>query len=292
MRAFARWISPEPLAAKVPQIGLLFWVVKLLTTAGGEAFSDLLSHDIAIGVVVDLVLIVSGVLFQFRTRRYVAAAYWYLALAIATFGTGAADVLHLDLGLPYAVTTAGWAVVLAVVFWLWYRREGTLSIHSIVTRRREVYYWCTVFATFALGTALGDLTATTLHLGYLGSGVMFAVIIAVPAIAWRMGLNPVAAFWFAYIVTRPLGASFADYFSKPPSLSGLDFGDGPTTAVFVVAIVAAGRLPAAQQARRPARDRRSRTGLAPDPVADPLSVLAAGASVGSHGAGWGASEPG
>ena len=237
MRAFARWISPEPLAAKVPQIGLLFWVVKLLTTAGGEAASDLLSHDIAIGVVVDLVLIVSGVFFQFRTRRYVAAAYWYLALAIATFGTGAADVLHLDLGLPYAVTTAGWAVVLAVVFWLWYRREGTLSIHSIVTRRREVYYWCTVFATFALGTALGDLTATTLHLGYLGSGVMFAVIIAVPAIAWRMGLNPVAAFWFAYIVTRPLGASFADYFSKPPSISGLGFGDGPTTAVFVVAIV-------------------------------------------------------
>ena len=238
MRAFARWISPEPLAAKVPQIGLLFWVVKLLTTAGGEAASDLLSHDIAIGVVVDLVLIVSGVFFQFRTRRYVAAAYWYLALAIATFGTGAADVLHLDLGLPYAVTTAGWAVVLAVVFWLWYRREGTLSIHSIVTRRREVYYWCTVFATFALGTALGDLTATTLHLGYLGSGVMFAVIIAVPAIAWRMGLNPVVAFWFAYIVTRPLGASFADYFSKPHSISGLNFGDGPTTAVFVVAIVA------------------------------------------------------
>ena len=236
MRAFARWISPEPLAAKVPQIGLLFWVVKLLTTAGGEAASDLLSHDIAIGVVVDLVLIVSGV-FQFRTRRYVAAAYWYLALAIATFGTGAADVMHLDLGLPYTVTTVVSAVVLAVVFWLWYRREGTLSIHSIVTRRREVYYWCTVFATFALGTALGDLTATTLHLGYLGSGVMFAVIIAVPAIAWRMGLNPVVAFWFAYIVTRPLGASFADYFSKPHSLSGLNFGDGPTTAVFVVAIV-------------------------------------------------------
>jgi uncharacterized membrane-anchored protein len=237
LRAFARWISPEPLAAKVPQIGLLFWVVKLLTTAGGEAASDLLSHDIAIGVVVDLVLIVSGVFFQFRTRRYVAAAYWYLALAIATFGTGAADVLHLDLGLPYAVTTVLWAVVLAVVFWLWYRREGTLSIHSIVTRRREVYYWCTVFATFALGTALGDLTATTLHLGYLGSGIMFAVIIVIPLVAWRMGLNPVTAFWFAYIVTRPLGASFADYFSKPHSLSGLNFGDGPTTAVFVVAIV-------------------------------------------------------
>jgi uncharacterized membrane-anchored protein len=255
VRAFARWISPEPLAAKVPQIGLLFWVVKLLTTAGGEAFSDLLSHDIAIGVVVDLVLIVSGLFFQFRTRRYVAAAYWYLALAIATFGTGAADVMHLDLGLPYTVTTVLWAVVLAVVFWLWYRSEGTLSIHSIVTRRRELYYWATVFATFALGTALGDLTATTLHLGYLSSGIMFAVIIVIPLIAWRMGANPVLAFWFAYIVTRPLGASFADYFSKPHSISGLNFGDGPTTAVFVAAIVVlVGYLQVTRRDIQPAHD--------------------------------------
>jgi uncharacterized membrane-anchored protein len=269
LRAFARWISPQPLAAKVPQIGLLFWVVKLLTTAGGEAASDLLSHDIAIGVVVDLVLIVSGVFFQFRTRRYVAAAYWYLALAIATFGTGAADVMHLDLGLPYAVTTVLWAVVLAVVFWLWYRREGTLSIHSIVTRRREVYYWCTVFATFALGTALGDLTAMTLHLGYLGSGVMFAVIIAVPAIAWRMGLNPVVAFWFAYIVTRPLGASFADYFSKPHLISGLNFGDGPTTADFIVAIVAlVGYLQLTRHDAQPVHDEaESLQPRAPSPAA-------------------------
>jgi uncharacterized membrane-anchored protein len=237
VRAFARWASPQPLAAKVPQIGLLFWVVKLLTTAGGEAFSDYLSHDIPVGVVVDLVLIVTAVFFQFRTRRYVAAAYWYLALAIATFGTGAADTMHLEIGLPYTVTTLLWAVVLAVVFWLWYRSERTLSIHSIVTRRREVYYWITVFATFALGTALGDLTATTWHLGYLTSGVLFAVIIAIPAIGWRAGLNPVVAFWFAYIVTRPLGASFADYFSKPHSLSGLNFGDLPTTAAFVAALV-------------------------------------------------------
>jgi uncharacterized membrane-anchored protein len=236
VRAFARWVSPQPLAAKVPLIGVLFWVVKLLTTAGGEAFSDYLSHDIPVGVAVDLALIVTAVFFQFRTRRYVAAAYWYLALAIATFGTGAADTMHLEIGLPYAVTTLLWAIVLAVVFWLWYRSEGTLSIHSIITRRREVYYWLTVFATFALGTALGDLTATTLHLGYLTSGIMFAVIIAIPAIAWRAGLNPVIAFWFAYIVTRPLGASFADYFSKPHSLSGLNFGDLPTTVVFVVAL--------------------------------------------------------
>jgi len=259
VRAIARWISPEPLAAKVPQIGLLFWVVKLLTTAGGEAFSDYLSHDIMIGAVVDLLLIVTAVIFQFRTRRYVAVAYWYLALAIATFGTGAADVLHLELHLPYAVTTLLWAVVLAVVFWRWYRREGTLSIHSILTTRREVYYWVTVFATFALGTALGDLTATTFHLGYLASGVMFAVIIVIPLVAWRMGLNPVAGFWFAYIVTRPLGASFADYFSKPHSLSGMNFGDLPTTAVFVVALVLlVGYLQVSQRDAQPAPDEAER----------------------------------
>jgi len=259
VRAVARWISPEPLAAKVPQIGVLFWVVKLLTTAGGEATSDWFAHNVALGAAADLLLIVTGVFFQFRTRRYVAAAYWYLALAIATFGTGAADVLHLDLGLPYAATTLLWAVVLAVVFWRWYRSEGTLSIHSIVTRRREAYYWATVFATFALGTALGDLTATTLHLGYFGSAVLFMVVIAVPAIGWRMGLNPVAAFWFAYIVTRPLGASFADYFSKPPALSGAGFGDGPTTAVFIVAIAAlVGYLQLSKRDAQPLTDEAER----------------------------------
>ncbi len=275
MRAFARWISPEPLAAKVPEIGVLFWVVKLLTTAGGEAFSDFLAHHIAIGAVVDVALIVSALFFQFRTRRYVAAAYWYLALAIATFGTGAADVMHLQIGLPYTVTTALWAIVLAVVFWLWYRSEGTLSIHSIVTRRREMYYWATVFATFALGTALGDLTAVTLHLGYLGSGIMFAVIIVIPLIAWRMGLNPVVAFWFAYIVTRPLGASFADYFSKPHSLSGLNFGDLPTTAAFVAALVIlVGYLQVTRRDIQPAPDEADRSRVTNAP---PMAKHARGA---------------
>jgi uncharacterized membrane-anchored protein len=129
-------------------------------------------------------------------------------------------------------------VVLAVIFWRWHRSEGTLSIHSITTRRREVYYWATVFATFALGTALGDFTATALNLGFLASGIIFAVIILIPAVAWwRFGLNEVVAFWFAYVVTRPLGASFADYVSKPHAISGINFGDGPTTAVSTAVIV-------------------------------------------------------
>jgi uncharacterized membrane-anchored protein len=121
---------------------------------------------------------------------------------------------------------------------LWHHSEGTLSIHSITTRRREIFYWATVFATFALGTALGDFTATALGLGYLASGILFGIIILIPALArWQLRLNGVAAFWFAYVVTRPLGASFADYISKAPNISGIGFGDGPTAVVFTAVVV-------------------------------------------------------
>ena len=183
-------------------------------------------------------IFVVALVWQFRTRRYVAAAYWLLAYAIAIFGTGVADALHLFVGIPYAGTTVLWAVVLALVFWLWYRSERTLSIHSIYTQRREVFYWAVVFATFALGTALGDYTALVLHLGYLASGILFFLIILIPAVAWsRFGLNSVVAFWFAYVVTRPLGASFADYFGKPHSLSGANYGEA-TVALITTIIVA------------------------------------------------------
>lgn len=231
-------IFRDPLAAKVPEVTALFWVVKILTTAGGEATSDYLAlGNKMVGGVVEVGLLAIGLLWQFRTRRYVAAAYWFLAYAIAIFGTGVSDFLHLDLHVPYAGTTLLWAVVLAAVFWVWHRNEHTLSFHSITTKRRESYYWVTVFATFALGTALGDFTAQELHLGYLGSGILFAVVILIPAAArWAYGLNEVVAFWFAYVVTRPLGASFADYFSKPHSLSGLDFGDGPTAVIITLAV--------------------------------------------------------
>src|SRR5262249_22648084 len=125
-----------------------------------------------------------------------------------------------------------------VIFVLWYRSEGTLSIHSIYTRRREVFYWATVLATFALGTAAGDLTAKVVGLGYLGSGVMFAVVIAIPYVGYRwLGLNPVVAFWFAYIVTRPLGASFADWLAWPPSAVGVGLGHGVVSLVTPLIIV-------------------------------------------------------
>jgi uncharacterized membrane-anchored protein len=231
-------VFPAPAAAKVPEIIFLFWVVKILTTAGGEATSDFLKNWGNIrGGGTEVLLFVAGLVIQFGTRRYRPFAYWFLAYAIAIFGTGVADFLHLDVKIPYAGTTLLWAVVLAGVFWVWYRSEGTLSIHSITTQRREAFYWATVFATFALGTALGDFTATALGLGYLASGILFGVVILIPALAWwRFNLNSITAFWFAYVVTRPLGASFADYISKPQNLSGINFGDGRTAVVFSVAV--------------------------------------------------------
>ena len=233
-----RRLLPEPVGAKVPEITFAFWVIKLLTTAGGEATSDYLalgSH--LVGAAVEVGLLAIGLVWQFRVRRYRAPAYWFLAYAIAIFGTGVSDTLHLTFGVPYAGTSVLWAVVLAAIFIVWYRSEGTLSIHSIFTTRREMFYWATVFATFALGTALGDFTAISLGLGFLASIVLFFVVIMIPAIAWRgFGLNAVVAFWSAYVVTRPLGASVADYVSKSKSLSGLGFGDGRTAVIATVAV--------------------------------------------------------
>jgi len=228
----------EPEAAKVPEIIALFWVVKLLTTAGGEATSDYLKNWGNVrGGATEVVLFLAGLVLQFATRRYRPFAYWFFAYAIAIAGTGVSDFFHLDVGLSYAGTTLLWAVVLAGVFVVWQRSEGTLSTHSITTKRRECFYWATVFATFALGTALGDYTATALGLGYLASGILFAGVIMVPLIAWwRLHANAIAAFWSAYVVTRPLGASVADYISKPRGISGIDAGDGPTAVAFALLV--------------------------------------------------------
>ena len=228
---------PTPVAAKVPEIIFVFWVVKILTTAGGEVTSDYLkTYGNFGGGGTEVALFIIALVLQFATRRYRAFAYWFLAYAIATAGTGISDFLHLDVHIPYAGTTLLWAIILAAVFWTWQRSEGTLSIHSITTQRREAFYWATVFATFALGTALGDFTATSLNMGYLPSGIFFFALILLPALAWwRFGLNSIAAFWMAYIVTRPLGASFSDYISKPSNVTGIGFGNGPTAVVFGVA---------------------------------------------------------
>ncbi|WP_405736586.1 hypothetical protein OG607_06160 [Streptomyces sp. NBC_01537] len=173
--------------------------------------------------------------------------FWIIKVLTTGMGETASDwpahllgpIPAVGLGVPYLMSTPFFLLALGVVFAIWYGCEKTLSIHSIRTRRREVFYWATVLATFALGTAAGDLTATTLGLGYLGSGVMFAVAIAVPAIAHRrFGLGPIAAFWSAYVVTRPLGASFADWMAVSSDRGGLAWGLGPVTLYWTIAILA------------------------------------------------------
>ena len=240
MRSLLRVFNQQPVAAKVPEVTALFWVIKISTTAAGEALSDWfgVKHNVKWGFFIDVFMFCTALYLQFRSKRYNAWTYWYLALAIATAGTGVSDTMHLVFGLPYAVTSLFWLIVLAAVFFLWNRSEHTLDIHSITTNRREKYYWSVVFATFALGTAVGDFAATSLGLGYLSSALFFCVVILIPFAGWKLHrFNDVFAFWFAYVITRPIGASFADYFSKPHNISGADFGDWQT-ALVMTAIVA------------------------------------------------------
>jgi len=221
-------ISPRTLR-KVPEVTAVFWVAKLLTTALGESVSDWLVNHInpflavglgAIGLVIALGL-------QFGVKKYIPAVYWLAAAMVAIFGTMAADGIHVQLGVPYAVSSVAFAIALTTVFIAWHKNEGTLSIHTVTGRRREVFYWLTVMTTFALGTATGDLTANTLGLGYFASGLLFTGVILVPALGYKyFKLGEVAAFWAAYIITRPLGASFADWMGKPQGATGLGWGDG------------------------------------------------------------------
>jgi uncharacterized membrane-anchored protein len=230
----------QRLLTKVPGITVYFWIVKLLTTAMGESTSDYLVYHMNpyIAVVLGGIGFVLSLILQFAVRKYVAWIYWLLVVMVAIFGTMVADVTHIVLGVPYYASTIAFAIILTVVFTTWYKVEKTLSIHSIYTRRREVFYWAAVLATFAMGTATGDMTAMTLHLGYLASGVLFAVLFVLPALGYRLfGLNEIFAFWFAYVMTRPLGASFADWFGKPQSISGLGYGDGVVSVVLTILIV-------------------------------------------------------
>ena len=207
----------------------------------GEAFSDYLVFHVNpyLAVTVGTAGLLGALALQLRADRYRAPVYWLAVVMVAVFGTMVADVLHVVLDVPYAASAAGLALALAVVFIAWRSVEGTLSIHSIHTPRRELFYWAAVMATFALGTAAGDLTAGTLGLGYPASALLFAVAFAVPGLGWRyLGWNSVASFWAAYVITRPLGASVADWFGKP-ALGGLGLGDGWVAVAFTVCIIVA-----------------------------------------------------
>lgn len=206
----------------------------------GETASDFFVRSMSPFIAIALAGIVLAIslVMQFSTKRYMPWAYWFAVVMVSVFGTMAADVLHVGLGIPYIVSTIFFFVVLLAVFAIWYLKEKTLSIHSIYTPRREIFYWLTVLTTFALGTAVGDMTATTLHLGYFASGILFGVLILIPALVyWRFKLNEVAAFWIAYILTRPLGASFADWAGVSHARGGLALGTGSVSLVLLIIII-------------------------------------------------------
>ncbi len=229
---------------KVPEITIFFWIIKLLTTAMGESTSDYLVYQINpyVAVILGCLGLVVALTLQLLVRRYIPWVYWLAVVMVAIFGTMAADVAHIVLGIPYLVSTICFASALAIIFAIWYISEKTLSIHTIYNGRRELFYWATVMATFALGTAAGDMTASTLHLGYFPSFVLFAVLFALPALAYRLfGLNAIFAFWFAYVITRPLGASFADWMGKP-YLGGIGLGDAKVALVLTILIISLRRL--------------------------------------------------
>jgi uncharacterized membrane-anchored protein len=226
-------------ALRVPEITVYFWVIKALSTALGESTSDYLVHAMAPVVAVGLgfIAFVAALALQFSMRRYMAWTYWLAVVMVGVFGTMAADVLHVGFGVPYPVSSIFYGVVLLAVFVSWQKTEKTLSIHSVDTPRREAFYWAAVVATFAMGTAVGDLTAMTFHMGYFASGLLFAGVIAVPAIGyWRLSWNPIFSFWFAYVATRPFGASFADWMGKPQDVSGLGLGGGTVALTLGMAI--------------------------------------------------------
>lgn len=221
-------------ASTVPETTALFWILKVLTTGMGETASDFVAtaFDPVIVVGVTGLAFLAALGLQFAVRRYIPWVYWLAVLLVSIFGTMAADVLHVIAGVPYLVSTGVFAAALAAVFVVWWRSERTLSIHSITTPRRALFYWLAVSGTFALGTAAGDLTASTLGLGYLPSAALFGLLIAMPAFAHRFaGMNAVLAFWFAYVLTRPLGASVCDWLADPANRSGLGLGTGPVTLV-------------------------------------------------------------
>lgn len=247
--------SPRTMLNKVPEVTAVFWIIKVLATTVGETFADYLDVTLGLGLtltsVLMAVLLIGALIAQFRLRRYVPAVYWLAIVLISVVGTLITDNLTDNLGVPLWLTAVVFAALLAGTFVAWSAVEKTLSIHSIRTTRRESFYWLTVLFTFALGTAAGDLLAERLNLGYALSLIVFAAAIGVVAVLYGVfRLNAVVAFWIAYILTRPLGASTGDLLSQSTKDGGLGLGTTGTSVLFFAVILV---LVAVLSARQPAR---------------------------------------
>ena len=230
----------ETLLNKVPQITLAFWVIKIMATTVGETAADFLIFNVGLGLVVTSLimsaLLVGIIAFQLKLREYVPTSYWLVVVFVSIVGTLVSDYMVDDLGISLVTTTIGFALALTATFLAWYASERTLSIHSIFTRRRELFYWAAILFTFALGTSAGDLIAEHFGLGYAVSAVIFGALIAVVYAAYRFGVDAVLTFWVAYILTRPLGASMGDLLSQPTNNGGLGLGTTGTSVLFLVTI--------------------------------------------------------
>jgi uncharacterized membrane-anchored protein len=234
--------AQRALLSKVPEVTVWFWIIKILCTTVGESFADWINTTLGLGLTMTALVftaLLAAVLgWQVRLNSYVAFVYWLTVVVLSVTGTLCTDVLTDKLGVPLAVSTSGFAAVLAIVFAVWYARERTLSIHSIVTLPRELFYWLAVLVTFALGTAAGDWTLQLTGWGPGTSVLLPAGLIVSIVIGWRLGANPVLSFWLAYILTRPLGANLGDWFASPSSSHGLGLGSAATSAIFLTAILA------------------------------------------------------
>ncbi len=226
---------------RVPKVTLDFWLIKLMAVTMGETAADYLAVNLGLGLTMTS-LIMAGVLvvalfFQFAQKRYIPWAYWLAVVLISIVGTLVTDNLVDNFGVPLEVTTVVFTVAMTATFWLWYRSEKTLSIHSIFTNRREGFYWLAILFTFALGTATGDLVAERFGLGYFSTGILFGMIIVSLSLGYFfMGLDAILGFWLVYIFTRPLGASFGDLLSQPHEYGGFGLGTIITSALFLCAI--------------------------------------------------------
>jgi len=228
---------------KVPEVTIFFWIIKILATTVGETFADYLNENLGLGLTVTTYLmtglLVVALIVQFRTRRYIPPVYWVAVVLISVVGTLITDNLTDKYGVALELTTAVFAVALTLTFLIWYRNEHTLSIHTIYTAKREAFYWLAILFTFALGTAAGDLIAERFNVGYWKSALLFGSLIAAVYVAWRFfRLNEVLAFWTAYILTRPLGASVGDFLSQPTKDGGKGLGTTTTSFVFLGLIFA------------------------------------------------------
>jgi uncharacterized membrane-anchored protein len=236
-------VNPLPqLFNKVPEVTAIFWIIKILSTTVGETGADYLAVHVGLGANTTAAIMVGflvvALAWQLRTRSYVPWIYWLTVILVSIVGTQITDLLTDKLEVSLYLSAAAFACTLAAIFAIWYGVERTLSIHTIVTTRRELFYWAAILFTFALGTAAGDLATEALGLGFQLGVIVFGVLIAVMTFAYYLGANPVLTFWLAYILTRPLGASLGDLLSQSRSYGGAGLGTIYTSIAFLTVIVA------------------------------------------------------